>query len=73
MEIQRMADETAVNPQTAPQITDAVTQSNVRVVGESPAIAAGLLPPDNIHFQNAIADQQQREALIRAQRATRED
>jgi hypothetical protein len=73
VEIQRMADETAVNPQTAPQITDAVTQSNVRVVGESPAIAAGLLPPDNIHFQNAIADQQQREALIRAQRATRED
>jgi len=68
-----MADETAVNPQTAPQITDAVTQSNVRVVGESPAIAAGLLPPDSIHFQNAIADQQQREALIRAQRATRED
>lgn len=72
-----MADETAVNPQTAPQITpqitDAVTQSNVRVVGESPAITAGLLPPDSIHFQNAAADQQQREALIRAQRATRED
>ncbi|SFJ29225.1 RebB family R body protein [Caulobacter sp. UNC279MFTsu5.1] len=57
-----MADETAVNP----QITDAVTQSNVKVVGETPAMAVGLVPPTSIHFQNAVADQQQREALAQA-------
>ena len=62
-----MADETAVNP----QITDAVTQSNVKVVGESPALAVGLVYQTAAHstgiqFQNAIADQQQQNAIARA-------
>ena len=34
-----MADATAVNP----QITDAVTQTNVQVLGEAPAMAMGSL------------------------------
>lgn len=34
-----MADDTTVNP----QITDAVTQTNVKVLGESPAAALGNL------------------------------
>jgi hypothetical protein len=41
-------DPSAVNPPTPdselnPQITDAITQTNVRVVGEAPAIAMGSL------------------------------
>lgn len=55
-----MAFPTAVNE----QVTDAVTQSNVKVVGEAPAIAVGsiyqgLAHSTGIQFQNAVAAQQQ--------------
>lgn len=47
-----------------PQITDAVTQSNVKVVGEAPAMAMGSIYQSiaystGILFQNAVAAQQQ--------------
>lgn len=47
-----------------PQITDAVTQSNVKVVGEAPAISMGSIYQSiaystGILFQNAVAAQQQ--------------
>ncbi|HEX7817302.1 RebB family R body protein [Dyella sp.] len=50
---------TAVNP----QITDAVTQSNVKVVGEAPAMAVAALYQHIAHatglgLQNAVANQQ---------------
>lgn len=62
-----MADPTAVNS----QITDAVTQSNVKVVAESPAQAIGTLYQTLAHstgilFQNAVAAQQQQNALAQA-------
>ncbi|QJE74214.1 R body protein RebB-like protein [Aerophototrophica crusticola] len=47
-----------------PQITDAVTQANVKVVGDAPAIAMGNLyqaaaKSTGILFQNATGTQQQ--------------
>ena len=47
-----------------PQITDAVTQTNVKVVGEAPAISMGSIYQSiaystGILFQNAVTAQQQ--------------
>jgi hypothetical protein len=55
-----MATPTAVNG----QITDAVTQSNVKVLGDSPAMALShiyqtLAHSTGLSFQNAVAAQQQ--------------
>jgi len=63
-----MAFPTAVND----EITDSVTQSNVSVVGESPAVALSTLYQVSaqalgIMLQNAVAAQQQ--ATITAQAA----
>ena len=38
-----MADPTAPSPPVNPQITDAITQTNVKVLGEAPAMALGSL------------------------------
>jgi hypothetical protein len=59
-----MATPTAVND----QITDAVTQSNVKVVGEAPAMAMGsiyqaMAHSTGIQYQNAVAQQQQQNTL----------
>ncbi|KLD69354.1 RebB family R body protein [Xanthomonas pisi] len=64
-----MAFPTAVND----QITDAVTQSNVKVIGQAPAMAMATIYQSMAHatgilFQNAVAAQQQRNTL--AQSAT---
>ncbi|POA97471.1 R body protein RebB-like protein [Chromobacterium sinusclupearum] len=53
------------------QITDAVTQSNVKVLGESPAMAMGSLYQTASHstgilFQNAVSSQQQQNTLAQA-------
>jgi len=62
-----MAFPTAVNS----QITDAITQSNVKVVAESPAMAMGNLYQSLAHstgilFENAVAAQQQQNTLAQA-------
>lgn len=62
-----MATSTAVNS----QITDAVTQSNVKVVGEAPAMAMGTIfqslgHSTSILFQNAVSAQQQQNTLSQA-------
>ncbi len=62
-----MAFPTAVNN----QITDAVTQSNVKVIGEAPAMAMGTIYQSmaqaaGILFQNAVAAQQQQNTLAQA-------
>lgn len=62
-----MAFPTPVNS----QITDAVTQSNVKVVGESPALAMGSIYQSLAHstgilFENAVAAQQQQNVLAQA-------
>jgi nitrogen fixation protein FixH len=62
-----MAFPTAVND----QITDAVTQSNVKVIGEAPAFAMGALYQSLAHstgilFENAVAAQQQQNTLAQA-------
>ena len=62
-----MAFPTAVND----QITDAVTQSNVKVIGEAPAFAMGALYQTIAHstgilFENAVAAQQQQNTLAQA-------
>ena len=59
-----MADPTLVNG----QITDAVTQTNVKVLGEAPAQALGTLYQVMSHavgmsIQNAVAAQQQTNIL----------
>ena len=64
-----MAFPTAVNS----QITDSVTQANVKVLGESPAMAMGqiyqaLAYSTGILFENAVSAQQQQ--AISAQAAT---
>lgn len=64
-----MAENTAVNS----QITDAVTQTNVKVLGEAPAMAMGTLYQSLAHstgilFENAASAQQQ--LAIAAQAAT---
>ncbi|MBB3848935.1 hypothetical protein FHT14_002390 [Xanthomonas arboricola] len=55
-----MAFPTSVNN----QINDAVTQSNVKVIGEAPAMAMGTIYQSMAHstgilFQNAVSVQQQ--------------
>jgi Killing trait len=62
-----MAAVTAVND----QITDAVTQSNVKVLGEAPAMAIGSLYQTMAHstgilFENAVSAQQQQNTLTQA-------
>ncbi len=62
-----MPDSTTVNP----QITDAVTQSNVKVIGEAPAMAMSTLYQTMAHstgilFENAVAAQQQMTVLAQA-------
>jgi len=62
-----MADPVTVNP----MVTDAVTQSNVKVVGESPAMAISALYQSMAHstgilFENAVAAQQQQNTLAQA-------
>lgn len=53
------------------QITDAVTQSNVKVVGEAPAMAMGSIYQTMAHstgilFENAVSAQQQQNTLAQA-------
>jgi hypothetical protein len=53
------------------QITDAVTQVNVKVLGESPAMAMGSLFQSMAHstsilFHNAVSAQQQQNTLAQA-------
>ena len=55
------------------QITDAVTQSNVKVLGDAPAMAMGALYQSLAHstgilYENAVSSQQQ--LAIAAQAAT---
>jgi len=62
-----MAFPTAVNS----QITDAVTQSNVQVVAEAPAMALGTLYQSmaqsmSIASQNAVSNQQNANTLAQA-------
>ncbi|MCY1705648.1 MULTISPECIES: RebB family R body protein [Pannonibacter] len=62
-----MADPVTVNP----MVTDAVTQSNVKVVGEAPAIAISTLYQAMAHstgilFENAVQAQQQQTSLAQA-------
>ncbi|MET0583085.1 MAG: RebB family R body protein [Pseudoxanthomonas sp.] len=62
-----MAYPTAVNN----QITDAVTQSNVKVIGEAPAFAMGsiyqsLAHSSGILYENSVAAQQQQNTLAQA-------
>ncbi|PPU03593.1 RebB family R body protein [Xanthomonas arboricola] len=62
-----MAFPTAVNQ----QVTDAVTQSDVKVVGEAPAMAMGsiyqtMAQSSGVLFQNAVAAQQQQNTLAQA-------
>ena len=64
-----MAFPTAVND----QITDAVTQSNVKVLGDAPAMAMGAIYQSLAHstgilYENAASSQQQ--LAISAQAAT---
>ncbi|TXH67354.1 MAG: R body protein RebB-like protein [Lysobacteraceae bacterium] len=53
------------------QITDAVTQSTTAVVGESPAMAMGLVYQSEAHsmgilFENAVATQQRQNTMSMA-------
>lgn len=62
-----MAAPTAVND----QITDAVTQANVKVVGEAPAMAMGniyqaMAHSTGIQFENAVAEQQQQNVDVQS-------
>jgi hypothetical protein len=62
-----MAEPTPVNG----QITDAVTQANVKVVGEAPAMAMGaiyqsLAQSTGILYENATSAQQQQNILAQA-------
>lgn len=62
-----MAYPTAVNS----QITDAVTQTNVQVVSESPAMAMGSLYQSlantmSIAMQNSVSHQQNSNAIAQA-------
>ncbi|CAA7195232.1 antirepresssor protein RebB [Chryseobacterium nematophagum] len=54
-----------------PQITDAVTQANVKVVGEAPAVALGNVYQSAAHstgimFENAVNAQNQQNILGQA-------
>lgn len=62
-----MADNTPVNS----QITDAVTQANVSVLGQSPSMAIGALNQAlsnslGMMFANAVSAQQQQNVLAQA-------
>jgi hypothetical protein len=62
-----MADPTLVNG----QITDAVTQANVKVLGDAPAMALGtvyqvLAQATGLSMQNAVNAQQQMNVLNQA-------
>lgn len=62
-----MAFPTAVNS----QITDSITQANVKVLGEAPAMAMGSIYQSLAHstgilFENAVAAQQQQNTLAQA-------
>ena len=62
-----MAEPTPVNG----QITDAVTQANVKVLGDAPAQAMGVLYQTLAHatglaMQNAVAAQQQMNVIAQA-------
>ncbi len=62
-----MAIPTAVND----QITDAVTQANVKVLAEAPAMAMGSIYQTMAHstgilFENAVSAQQQQNTLTQA-------
>ncbi|MCD4499533.1 RebB family R body protein [Chromobacterium vaccinii] len=62
-----MAFPTAVNS----QITDAVTQSNVKVLGEAPAMAMGSIYQSMAHstgilYENAVSSQQQMTTLAQS-------
>ena len=64
-----MPDSSTVNP----QVTDAVTQANVKTLGEAPAMAMGALYQSMAHslglmMENAVQAQQQ--TNITAQAAT---
>jgi len=55
----------------SPQITDAVTQTNVKVVAEAPAMSLGTVYQSMGHstsilFQNAVSAQQQQNTLAQA-------
>jgi hypothetical protein len=55
----------------APQITDAVTQANVKVLAEAPAMAMGTIYQSLAHstgmmFQNSVNTQQQQNMLQQA-------
>ena len=61
----------ASTDQVSPQITDAVTQSNVKVVGESPAIALSNVYQTAAHstglmFENSVNAQNQQNILAQA-------
>lgn len=63
--------ENAVPTSVNDQITDAVTQSNVKAVGEAPAIALGNAYQSAAHstgilFENAVNSQQQQNSLGQA-------
>lgn len=62
-----MPDSTIVNP----QITDAVTQANVKVLGEAPAMAMSAIYQTMAHstgilYENAVAAQQEQNTLAMA-------
>lgn len=62
-----MAEPTAVNG----QITDAVTQTNVKVLGEAPAMAMGSLyqivaSANGLSAENAVINQQNANTLFTA-------
>ncbi|WP_068085811.1 RebB family R body protein [Polycladidibacter stylochi] len=62
-----MADPTTVSP----MITDAVTQANVKVVAEAPAMAMGSLFQSLAHstgilFENSVSAAQQQNTLAQA-------
>lgn len=62
-----MGTPTTVNP----MITDAVTQANIKVLGEAPAMAMGAIYQTLAHstgilFENAVANQQQQATLAQA-------
>ena len=57
--------------EVSPAITDAVTQSNVKVVGEAPAMAMGtiyqsLAQSTGLMFENSVSAQQQQNMLNQA-------
>ena len=61
----------AKSKNVSPQITDAVTQANVRVVSEAPAMAIGNIYQTAAHslgmaFENSVAAQQQANVTYQA-------